>query len=98
MNQTIAKEILNQLGGNKFLAMTGAKNLVASENSLSFKIGRNTKAVNFVRVTLNALDLYDVEFIKIVKYEIRSNNKVDGVYFDQLQSVFTENTGLYTHL
>jgi hypothetical protein len=28
----VAQTILNQLGGNKFIVMTGSKNFVASEN------------------------------------------------------------------
>ena len=34
-NLTVAKTILEQLGGNKFCMMTGAKNLAGDENSLS---------------------------------------------------------------
>ena len=32
-NMTVAKTILEQLGGNKFRMMTGAKNLAGDENS-----------------------------------------------------------------
>ena len=47
-----AKEILNQLGGNKFIAMTGARNLGATENSLCFKLPRGfaKDSINFVKV------------------------------------------------
>ena len=38
-SQQVAKTILQQLGGNKFIAMTGAKNFGSSKNSLQFKIG-----------------------------------------------------------
>ena len=34
----VAREILKQLGGNKFRMMTGAKNFVAGENYLTMKI------------------------------------------------------------
>ncbi|AXF77019.1 hypothetical protein AV903_14875 [Erwinia tracheiphila] len=42
MSKEIAVEILNQLGGNKFIAMTGAKNFVWLENGgLIFKLPSN---------------------------------------------------------
>ena len=35
---TVAKTILRQLGGRSFIFMTGARNLIASADSLSFRI------------------------------------------------------------
>lgn len=43
MSTTIAQTILTQLGGNRFLAMTGAKQLVDLGNGLQFAIGRGAK-------------------------------------------------------
>ena len=57
-------EIIKQLGANKFIAMTGAKGFSFGSNGLSFKIGRNAKAVNYVVIDLNAKDLYDIKFQK----------------------------------
>jgi hypothetical protein len=46
------------------------------------------------------MDLYDIEFGKIANkckgYKVV--NTVSDIYNDQLQSIFTENTGLYTSL
>lgn len=95
---TVANTILAQLGGNKFRAMTGSKNFVGGENTLSFRIGRNAKSINAVRITLTAGDDYTVEFLRIRKTEVKVSTKVEGVYFDRLQAVFTENTGMDTHL
>ena len=64
-NQQIANTILQQLGGNKFVVMTGAKQLVAIENGLRFRIGRNDSKANMVRIVLKADDTYKMEFIKI---------------------------------
>lgn len=64
-NQEIANTILQQLGGNRFLVMTGAKQLVAIENGLRFRIGRNGSKANMVRIVLKADDTYKMEFIKI---------------------------------
>ena len=62
-DMTIAKTILQQLGGNKFVVMTGAKSLCGGENYLSFRIpGTMTRdRINYVKITLNSMDLYDVE-------------------------------------
>jgi hypothetical protein len=65
MTSQAAQTILTQLGGNKFLAMTGASNLLGGENVLSFKIGRNPAKVSHVRITLTAMDDYQVEFLNI---------------------------------
>lgn len=97
-NKQIAQTILQQLNGNKFIAMTGAKNLSYGEKCLSFKIGRNAGNYNHIKIVLNCLDLYDMHFIKIRKYKIIKDDVVKNVYNDMLQNVFTEQTGLYTSL
>ena len=95
---TTAKTILQQIGGNRFLAMTGAKNLIGGVNSLSMKIGRNAKKVTHVRIVLNHLDLYDVEFLSIRNLNVKTVDTASGIYADDLQRVFTGGTGLDTHL
>ena len=54
------KQLLQQLGGNRFIAMTGAKNLAfdKAKNTLHMKIGRNAKGVNHLRIKLTGADLY----------------------------------------
>jgi len=100
-DMTVANTILAQLGGNKFRAMTGARNFAGSDNSLTFRFP-NRKGPNSCRVTLNSMDLYDVEFMRIRRSKgvpgVKTTAKRNGLYADQLQSVFTEETGLYTHL
>lgn len=92
--------ILKQLGGNRFIAMTGASNFVKNdkEKLIAFKIGRNANNINYVRIKLNSMDTYDMEFIRIRGDDLKVVSKADGVYNDMLQSVFTEHTGLYTSL
>ena len=92
------QELLQQLGGHRFITMTGAKNFVKSDNDLSFKVGRNCHGITHVRITLNANDLYDIEFIKVRKYTPKVAATVRGVFCDNLQAVFTQGTGLDTHL
>ena len=97
----VAQTILQQMGNNKFRAMTGAKNFVGSENSLSFTFPSRTK-INACHITLTPLDLYKVEFIQIRRKQGIPTRTIistfNDIYADQLQNLFTENTGLYTHL
>lgn len=67
MDMKPADVILQQLGGrNRLNVMIGAKDFysVNDGNTLSFKFAGCKKA-NCVKITLNARDLYDIEFIKI---------------------------------
>ena len=96
----IAQTILEQLGGNRFVAMTGARDLVAGSNSLQFSIGRGaTNKANKVRVTLETSDTYMIEFWSLRGLNLKSCGRpVRSIYADRLQAVFTEQTGLDTHL
>lgn len=96
-DMTIANEILRQLGGRRFVMMTGAKHLIGDTRSLSFQIGRNKSAANGVRITLTPADTYEVEFVST-----RGQRKVlktfTDIYADDLQRIFTDYTGLVTSL
>jgi hypothetical protein len=95
----VAEEILRTLGGNKFRVMTGAKHLAGDENSLSMRIGRNSSNSNYLKITLNSMDLYDMEFAKLTKMgEKKSVTEYSDVYNDMLTDVFTSHTGMYTKL
>lgn len=97
----VAQTILAQLGGNKFLAMTGAKNLVSSEDSLSFSIGRNNSGANRIVICLDSgSDTYIMGFWKVstAKGTVSILNEVTGVYADQLCDIFERHTGLATRL
>ena len=96
--RNIAKTILQQLGGNKFIAMTGAKNLGFTNNGLQMKIGRNSKGITHVIISLKSTDTYDVEFIKMRGVNRKVVKKLKGVYADQLGKIFTKFTGLRTRL
>ena len=94
----VAKTILQQLGGNRFIAMTGAKNFGASSKSLQMKIGRNSKSISHVVITLKSSDLYDMEFIRIRGTSRKVVKKVTGVYADMLGKMFTKYTGMNVRL
>lgn len=96
---SVANEIYRQLGGNKFAVMTGAKNFIDLENGIRMKIGRNKTNHNWMEVTLNSLDLYDVAFAKLTKLgERKSLKEYKNVYNDSLVELFETHTGMYTKL
>ena len=94
---TPAEIILQQLGGNKFAAMTGAKNFVQDKTFLMFSIPKSKK-INKVRITIADNDLYDLEFFNVGRRNFELVQKVTGVYAEDLQKIFTNHTGLLTRL
>ena len=96
---SVATTILNQLGGNKFRVMTGAKNFMDHGNALSMRIGRYSSNSNYLKITLNGSDLYDVRFSKVTKMgEEKSVREFYDVYNDMLVEIFESHTGMYTSL
>lgn len=97
MNE-VAKTILAQLGGNRFIVMTGAKNFVYDKSSLHFSVGKTKNKANKIVVKLDPDDTYTMTFYKLRGIDLTKISEHSGLYFDQLQSVFTRETGLYTRL
>ena len=98
-NLIVAEKILKTLGGNKFRMVTGAKNLAGDEISLSMRIGRNSSNSNYLKITLNSMDLYDMKFCKLTrKFEEKRVTEYSDVYNDMLTEVFEKHTGMYTKL
>jgi hypothetical protein len=91
---TVARTIFDHLGGERFVAMTGAKNFVGTVDSLTFKLGTNPMRVSDVRVTLTSGDLYAVSFFRVG----RAPRIESDVYSGTLEGVICENTGLCTRL
>jgi len=94
----VANTILEQLGGRKFVVMTGAKNPVGSENSLSFRLPKAAKSINAVKITLDPSDTYSVEFGRVHGGVYRVIEKHSDIYCDQLVSLFEQTTKLVTRL
>ena len=65
---TIARTILEQIGGKRFAVMTGSRDFVDMGNGLRMSLARN-------KTSANRLD----------------------IFFDMLEEVFTQVTGLCTH-
>ena len=98
-DMTVAKTILEQLGGNKFRVMTGAKNFMGFTDGLVMKIGMNSSNSNYLKITLNSMDTYDMEFAKVTRMgEKKSVTEYNNIYCDMLTDQFTSHTGMYTSL
>lgn len=98
--EVVAFEILRQLGGPKFRAMTGSYSFTYDNNSLSFKLRKNEGKYKGLTITLNGLDLYDIKFFRqknAPSFEV-TFEEINNVYAEDLQRIFTEKTGLDTHL
>ncbi len=101
-DMTVAKTILEQLGGNRFVAMTGSRNFVGDTNSLSFRVVHAKDGINACQIKLDPSDTYTVRFYRVgdrrTGYKHTDKSVHEDIYFDQLQELFTRVTGLYTHL
>lgn len=94
-----AQTIYNQLGGNKFGGMIGIKDLVGDTNALQFGF-KSCRKANKCKITLNALDLYDIEFFKYNRrtFDCPRVKEYSNIYADQLTEIFKSFTGLATSL
>lgn len=95
----IADTILKQLGGGRFIAMTGAKNLAFASNppGLHMSIGRGAKSgIKYLRVNYDrGSDTYTMKFLNNSGGTVREQS---FVHADQLRRVFTSTTGFDTSL
>jgi hypothetical protein len=90
----IASNIVMQLGGfSRLQIMLGAYNFVDLKNGLSFKI-KNPKA-NFIKITLNAKDLYDIEIGRIRGTTYKVVYSQEDVYAVDLRKIIEKHTGMY---
>lgn len=98
----VANTIVQQLGGRKFIAMTGARNFVGRDTGVSFRLpgsgGFTKQGINVVAIELTPADTYTVLFSRLRAGVLKVLAEHHDVYFDSLQEIFTRETGLATHL
>ena len=97
----IANIIIKQLGGNRFISMTGAKMFTATATGTHFRIPGKRFAkngINSIVIDLRANDTYSLCFSRRHGMNLTCVETVCGIYADQLQQTFTEVTGLQCHL
>ena len=96
-DMAVAKTIHQQIG-QKAMVMIGAKNFVAGDDTLGFKIGRNAGKWTHIRVELTGADLYKMTFFRFWGCDIKAEKEVDGLFFDGLRQAIRDNTGMATRL
>lgn len=96
---SISETILEQLGGQKFVAMTGCKNLRTNGNDLIINLPKNKSKANLLKIKL-VNDLYNMEFLNFNKKtcNIKTIENYNCVYAEQLKGLFESVTGFYTSL
>jgi hypothetical protein len=106
ISMTVSNTILAQLGGSRFIAMTGASSFTGSANALSFKLpgksGFVKNGIRGVRIVLDPSDTYTVAFYAWRKKGGVSDFKIiseySDIYAENLRGLFERETGLRTSL
>ena len=95
---TVASEILRQLGGYKFIAMTGAKCYSDNNGNTLVTKFKGSRVANIMYITLNSMDLYDIKICKYSGLNVKTVKEINNCYDDMLTEIFEETTGLRTSL
>ena len=103
MDNQVAKIILQQIGGSRFLTMTGSRSLINLGNGLRMSLSRNKTSANRLEIIYDeGADLYNMCFyrqsVSKKTFEVKTKDikTYEGVYCDMLEDIFTDVTGLYT--
>ena len=94
----IVERIHEQIGHKAFLMMGAKMFMTMNENTLGFKIGRNSNSINWIEVKLNAKDLYDVSFYSVRGMNRKLKSSASGIYNDMLKQTIESKTGMYLSL
>ncbi len=92
----ISKRSLFMIGAYNYVALTSRSPNVDGRGGVSFTI-KGSKTVSSIKITLNWMDLYDVEFFKFDKREpsgMKLVSKVTDIYADVLALSISDETGL----
>jgi len=94
---------LEQIGGKRFAVMTGSRDFVDMGNRLRMSLARNKTSANRLDIIYDAgTDLYNMRFFRKTFSKKTFESKAmdvevhEGIFFDMLEEVFTQVTGLYT--
>jgi hypothetical protein len=99
MSTEVARTILEQLGGGRFLVMTGARHLIAYPDALVFALPRFPGVkVAKVKITLDPSDTYNIDLYRKTGTEYPLIGQHWGVYAEDLARTFTDLTGLETNM
>lgn len=91
----VPETIYQQLGGQRFAALTGTRKLVGYTNGLTMTLAKNESGANRLAITLTPNDTYVMRFFKYSPYSetMTEIELFEDVYCDQLQDLFEHVTG-----
>jgi hypothetical protein len=92
--ERVVEEIVKQLGGRRFILMTGAHDFASLDSGVRFRLPYDRGGIDRVEVILTWDDAYRVLF----KKGDETVSRHEDVYSYQLQELFTRETGLEVHL
>lgn len=100
----VAQTILQQIGGHRFAVITGSKKFIDLGDGLRMNLSRNKTQANRLEINLDrSTDTYNMRFYKqsVTKHfevKIKEIKSYEMIYFDMLEDMFSEVTGLVTRL
>ena len=106
----VADIIMEQLGGGRFIAMTGSKKFISDGNTLRMTLAKNKSEANRLFITLEGDDTYTMRFFyyfpgrmdrKTMTWSEERTKEIAeyrGVLFEELCRIFTAVTGLDARL
>ncbi len=105
MDNQIAATILRQIGGKRFVVMTGSHDFINLGNGLRMSLSRNKTSANRLEIIYDAgADLYNMRFyrqsfsLKIFEVKIKDIKTYEGVYCDMLEDIFSDVTGMHLYM
>lgn len=100
MEKFIAQEILRQLGGHRFISMTGCREIMCLDSSIKMRLQPNKSKANYLLIKLMPNDTYTMQFFRFISssFTIKIIEEITGVYSENLQDVFTDKTGFLTRM
>ena len=105
MDNQIAATILQQIGGRRFVAMTGSHDFINLGNGLRMSLSRNKTSANRLEIIYDAgADLYNMRFYrqsfsrKTFEVKIKDIKTYEGVDCDMLEDIFSDVTGMHLYM
>lgn len=100
---SIANEIWQQLGAQRFSLVTGCNPITYGEKDgkvyLLMSVGKNCHAINRFEVAYNeGVDLYEVRFMRSRRGQMHIVANYTEVYADMMRTLFEQETGMVTTL
>jgi hypothetical protein len=98
----VAHTILEQLGGSRFITMTGARNILGDANSVSFRLpgagGFCKNGINYVKITPRSFRHLYCTVLSHSRHADQVSRRSVRIYADALRDIFTSVTGLAVSL